>query len=150
MYSVSITRLRVRSIWYMPIFIVHAMRSMSQAQSAEGIAGVETRFEKNNVVWTKTVWQDESLMKKYRSSGAHQVAMRLLSEICSEASIVRWSQETPDLPAWEEAHQRMLAEGKLSHVKRPSPLQASGRTAPAAMAAGFAPPMPPRQERYQA
>ena len=66
--------------------------------------------------------------------------MRLLSEICSEAAIVRWSQETPDMPTWEQAHQRMLADGKLSHVKHPSPLQAAGRTAPEGMAAGFTPP----------
>ena len=149
MYNVSITRLRVRSIWYMPLFIVHAMRSMSQAQKAEGITGVETRFEMKNVVWTKTVWQDESRMKKYRSSGAHQIAMRLLSKICSEASIVRWSQETAGLPTWEQAHQRLLADGKLSHVKHPSPLQAAGRTAPEVMAAGFTPPMPPRQKQSQ-
>jgi hypothetical protein len=79
MYNVSITRLRVRSIFYMPLFILHAMRTITQAQKADGVQGVETRFEKNNVVWTKTVWTDEATMKKYRGSGAHQVAMRILS-----------------------------------------------------------------------
>ena len=82
-------------------------------------------------------------MKKYRGSGAHQVAMRLLSEMCSEASVARWTQDTTDLPTWEEAHRRMLAEGRLSKVKHPSPMQAAGRTAPETMIAGFVPPMPP-------
>jgi len=147
MYTVSITRLRVRSQWYLPLFLVHAMRTMSQAQNAEGIASVETRFEKNNVVWTKTIWQDENWMKKYRGSGAHQIAMRLLSEMCSEASVVRWNQETADLPRWEEAHRRMLADGKLSKVKHPSPLQKSGSTAPDEMRGGFTPPMLPRRSK---
>ncbi len=143
MYNISITRLRVRSIFYMPLFMLHAMRTMTQAQKAEGVLGVETRFEKNNVVWTKTVWTDEAQMKKYRGSGAHQIAMRLLSEICSEAAYTRWQQETPAMPTWEEAHQRVLHAGKLSKVKHPSPLHAAGKTAPDAIINGFAPPMPP-------
>ena len=143
MYTVSITRLRVRSIFYLPLFLLHAMRTTMQAQKSEGIAGVETRFEKNNVVWTKTVWNDETQMKKYRGSGAHQIAMRMLSEMCSEASVARWQQEGTELPTWEEAHRRMLTEGKLSKVKHPSPLQLSGLTAPDAMQAGFKMPAPP-------
>lgn len=143
MYTVSITRLRVRSIFYMPLFMLHAMRTMTQAQKADGVQGVETRFEKNNVVWTKTVWAEESAMKNYRSSGAHQVAMRILSEMCNEASVARWQQESTELPTWEEAHRRMLTEGKQSKVKHPSPLQASGKTAPDTMQSGFKMPAPP-------
>ncbi len=143
MYTVSITRLRVRSIFLMPLFTYHAMRTSMQAQKSEGIVGVDTRFEKNNVVWTKTVWKEESAMKKYRSSGAHQIAMRILSEMCSEASVTRWQQEGTELPTWEEAHRRMLTEGKQSKVKHPSPLQASGKTAPDTMQTGFKMPAPP-------
>ena len=143
MYTVSITRLRVRSIFLMPLFTYHAMRTSMQAQKADGILGADTRFEKNNVVWTKTIWSDESAMKKYRGSGAHQIAMRILSEMCSEASVARWQQESTDLPAWEEAHRRMLIEGKQSKVKHPSPLHAAGRTAPEVMQVGFKMPAPP-------
>lgn len=137
MYTVSITRLRVRSIFLMPFFTYHAMRTSSQVQKAEGVLGADTRFEKSNVVWTKTIWSDESAMKKYRGSGAHQIAMRILSEICSEASVARWQQEGTELPTWEEAHRRMLTEGKQSKVKHPSPLHAVGKTAPDTMQSGF-------------
>lgn len=143
MYNVSITRLRVRNIFYLPLFMLHAMRTMTQAQKSEGVHGVDTRFEKGNVIWTKTVWNDESTMKKYRNAGAHQVAMRLLSDICNEASVVRWQQEETELPSWEEAHRRILNEGKLSKVKHPSPLQTTGQTAPTTLNKGFAIPMPP-------
>jgi len=143
MYNVSITRLRVRSVFYMPLFMLHAMRTMMQAQKADGVQGVETRFEKNNVVWTKTVWTDEAAMKKYRGSGAHQIAMRILSEICNEAAVARWQQADAQLPSWEEAHQRMLREGKQSRVKHPSPLQAAGLTAPEMMQSCFKMPTPP-------
>ncbi|MFV9507294.1 MAG: hypothetical protein AB4911_22310 [Oscillochloridaceae bacterium umkhey_bin13] len=144
MYTVSITRLRVRSIIYMPLFMLHAMRTVRQVQKAQGVLGVETRFEQNNVVWTKTIWNAEADMKQYRNSGAHQIAMRLLSSICSEAAYVRWTQDEASLPSWEAAHQRLLNEGKLSKVKHPSPLHAAGKTAPDAMMPGLVPPMPPR------
>jgi len=143
MYNVSITRLRVRSLWYMPLFLLHAMRTALQAQRAAGIVQVETRFEKSYVVWTKTVWQDEALMKQYRGSGAHQAAMRLLSELCSEASYARWQQADPNPPTWEAAHRRLLGEGKLSKVKYPSQAQAAGLLAPEKMRPGFNPPLPP-------
>ncbi|HNN14673.1 MAG TPA: hypothetical protein PKL78_14025 [Anaerolineales bacterium] len=143
MFTVSITRLRVRSIFLMPLFTIHAMRTSMQAQKAEGILGVDTRFEKNNVVWTKTVWKEEAAMKKYRGSGAHQIAMRILSEMCSEASVARWQQDGTELPSWEEAHRRMLSEGKQSKVKHPSRLQAAGKTAPDTMQSGFKMPTPP-------
>ena len=143
MYTVSITRLRVRSIFLMPLFTYHAMRTSMQVQKAEGVLGAETRFEKNNVVWTKTIWSDETAMKKYRGSGAHQIAMRILSEMCSEASVTRWQQEDAELPTWEEAHRRILIAGKQSKVKHHSPLQSSGRTAPELMQSGFKMPTPP-------
>jgi hypothetical protein len=55
-------------------------------------------------------------MKHYRDSRAHLLAMRLLSGICPEASYVRWTQDSPDLPDWDEAHRRLLAEGRLSKI----------------------------------
>jgi hypothetical protein len=69
--------------------------------------------------------------------------MRMLSEMCSEASVARWQQDNAELPTWEAAHHRILTEGKQSKVKHPSPLQASGVTAPATMQAGFKMPAPP-------
>jgi hypothetical protein len=143
MYTVSITRLRVRTVFYMPLFMLHALRTMRQAQKAPGVLGVETRFEKNNVVWTKTIWSEESAMKKYRASGAHQIAMRLLAEMCNEASYTRWEQNEPALPTWEEAHAKILQTGKLSKLKHPSALHTAGKTAPEQMMPGFVPPMPP-------
>lgn len=130
MYNVSVTRLRVRSIWFMPLFALHAMRSTAQAMKSEGIVDFSTRVEDPFTHWTKTVWMEETDMKKFRNSGAHQLAMRILSEICSEASYTRWQQETADVPTWDEAHKAMLENGKLSKLRNPSAFHLGGRTAP--------------------
>lgn len=130
MYTVSITRLRIRSIFYMPLFAIHALRSGAQAQRADGIQNIATRVETWNTHWTRTVWREEGAMKRFRNSGAHQLAMRVLAEICSEASYVRWQQETPDPPSWEEAQRHILAQGTLSKLRHPSAFHQSGRAAP--------------------
>jgi hypothetical protein len=130
MYLVSITRLRVRSYFYLPLFFLHAFRSGAQAQKAYGLIAFDTRAEGGRVFWTRTLWTEEAAMKRYRSSGAHQIAMRLLSRICDEASYTRWTQDSSQPPTWTEIHSRLLAGGQLSKVKYPSAMHLAGKPAP--------------------
>lgn len=118
---VSVTRLRVRSVLYLPQFIVYALRSSGQAQRAPGFLGGRLMREARNAFWTVTVWRDAKAMDAYRTAGAHRAAMPKLLHWCDEASVVHWTQESNDVPAWSEAHERMLKEGRLSKVNHPSP-----------------------------
>jgi hypothetical protein len=47
--------------------------------------------------------------------------MRKLLEWCDEASLIRWTQEQADLPAWQEAYSRLQQAGRPSKVNHPSP-----------------------------
>jgi len=58
-------------------------------------------------------------------SGAHRQVMRRLSEWCDEASVVHWTQESPQPPSWEEAHQRLQESGRPSKVNHPSEAQSN-------------------------
>jgi len=64
-------------------------------------------------------------MNEFRTTAAHRAAMPKLLQICDEASVVHWTQETSELPSWEESHRRMVADGRLSKVNHPSPNQLS-------------------------
>jgi hypothetical protein len=130
MYFVSITRLRLRSIWYLPAFMWHAWRSARQAQTTTGNLGFDSRAEAGLVFWTKTIWTEAAAMNYFRTSGAHQTAMRYLANWCDEASYTHWVQALPELPGWDIAHQRLGQEGKLSKVKHPSPKHLAQHTAP--------------------
>ena len=129
MYFVSITRLRLRSIRYLPAFMWHALRSSRQSQTSSGHVSFDSRVEAGLVFWTKTVWTEEAAMKYFRNSGAHQTAMRYLAGWCDEASYVHWVQATPESPSWDVAYQHLLQDGKLSKVKHPSPQHLAQRTA---------------------
>jgi hypothetical protein len=91
-----------------------------------------------NVYWTLTAWDGESAMNQFRTAAAHKAAMPKLLNFCDEASVVHWSQETAELPSWEESHRRMVMEGRSSKVNHPSPDQ---------LAHQFPPPQPGRLEK---
>jgi hypothetical protein len=127
MPSVSVTRLRLRSLWLLPAFLLHANRSTRQARAAPGFIAGWLGNELPKGFWTATVWEDAAAMRAFRKSGAHAQAMPKLITWCDEASFVHWDQEGADLPGPDAAHDRLAREGRLSKVARPSPRHQAGR-----------------------
>lgn len=125
MAFVSVTRLRLRSPLYLLRFLKHAIPSSQQAIAAPGNLKTLTRRQRF-AFWTLTVWEDEAAMRNYMRSGAHREAMPKLAEWCDEASTVHWHQDSVEPPDWQEATQRMLAEGRLAPLKHPSQNQLAG------------------------
>lgn len=117
---VSITRLRIRSWRFMPAFAFYAVQTQRQSQNAPGNRGVQLLREAGNIFWTASVWESEAAIKQYMISGAHGKAMPKLMNWCDEASVARWHQDSATLPTWQEAHRRLLSEGRLSKVRFPS------------------------------
>jgi heme-degrading monooxygenase HmoA len=129
MAFVSLTRLRVRSYRYLPQFVWQALKTGRQAERSSGFLGGKLLRESKNTFWTITAWDSEADMRAYRNAGAHRAVMPRLLEWCDEASVAHWHQETPDLPSWHEAHQRLINEGRPSKVNHPSPAHAQNQIA---------------------
>ncbi len=130
MAVISITRLRVRSWYFMPDFLLHSTRIARRAQAAPGNLGIETMRESGLVFWSKAAWRDEAAMHAFLDAGAREAALPRLNRWCSEVAVVFWEQETPRLPFWEDAGRRMQREGRTVPVKNPSDNQAAGRIPP--------------------
>jgi hypothetical protein len=120
MAFVSVTRLRVRSIFFLPPFLVYALRSSRQAQRSTGFVGGRLLGDVRKVFWTLTVWTAAKAMEAYRTSGVHLAAMPRLLDWCDEASVTHWTQDSDAVPGWDEAYQRILKEGRSSKVNHPS------------------------------
>ena len=129
---VSITRLRLRSIRFLPLFVWDAFRSLRQVRASDGCLAANTRAHRGPVFWMRTLWRDAAAMNAYRSSGAHRATMPKLQHWCDEASVVHWEQDAAVLPDWIEAEARLRASGRLSRVRHPSPAHARGETLPTA------------------
>ncbi len=118
---VSLTRLRIRSIFFLPAFALHAQRTNSQVKRAPGFRRGGLLPDRDWTFWTMTAWSTQADMRAYMVSGAHMKAMPKLLHWCDEASVAHWEQESETLPTWEEADHRMRSTGRASKVRHPSP-----------------------------
>jgi len=125
MAFISVTRLRVRSPGYLLQFVWESLKSARQAERSSGFLGGRLLRNAKNAFWTVTAWKDETAMNAYRTGGAHRSGMPKLLKWCDEAAVVHWNQEFSGLPSWQEAHRRMVKEGRPSKVNYPSSAQAS-------------------------
>ena len=117
---VSVTRLRIRSIRFLPAFLLNTQRTGGQIRAAAGFLGGELVVDRKLTFWTMTGWVDERAMLGYRNSGAHKAVMPKLIQWCDEAAAVHWTQEGAALPSWKEAHAKLTVEGFVTKVRHPS------------------------------
>jgi hypothetical protein len=128
MTLVSVTRLRVRSVRFVPGFIWYTWRSLRQARRSAGCLGADVRREKRLVFWTRTAWSDLHAMHAYVGSGAHRTAMPNLQNWCDEASVVHFEDASGALPDWDAAAEKIRRDGRPSRVRHPSDAHARGET----------------------
>jgi hypothetical protein len=121
MALISVTRLRVRSFRYLPGFLFFALVSARQGRRARGNLSTSLLNDAKRTFWTCTAWEDEASMREFMMAPPHRRAMPKLLDWCDEAAVVHWLQEGTELPDWREAHRRMVAEGRRSKVRHPSP-----------------------------
>jgi Domain of unknown function (DUF3291) len=122
---VSVTRLRIRSIRFLPFFALHTRRSLEQVKRATGFKGGSLLVDCNWTFWTMTLWDSMESMRQFMLAGSHKKAMPRLLHWCDEASVAHWDQPQDALPSWEEADKRMRQNGRASKVNFPSSCHAT-------------------------
>ena len=116
----SITRLRIRSLRFLPPFALHTYRSLGQVRRAAGFQGGSLLADRSWTFWTMTGWDSQESMRRYMTTGAHRTAMPHLLDWCDEASVVHWDQPEAVQPSWIEADRRMRESGRASKLRNPS------------------------------
>lgn len=127
---VSVTRVRLRRSRHLPAFYWRSLLSIVQAKRAEGNLHTSVLRDADNAFWTLTAWTDERAMRAFMTSGPHKAAMPKLIDWCDEAHVAHWMQDSAALPSWPEAYTRLLAEGRKSKVRHPSPRHESMQLPP--------------------
>jgi hypothetical protein len=122
---VSLTRLRIRSVRFIPLFALHTWRSLRQIKKARGFQAGALLADRNWTFWTITAWDSEESMRQFMISGSHKAAMPHLVGWCDEASVAHWTQPDTSIPSWPEADKRMRESGRPSKLKNPSPQHAT-------------------------
>ena len=122
---ISITRLRVRSIRFLPFFVLYTYRSLRPVKTSSGFQSGGLLADRSSTFWTMTAWDNQESMRRFMTTGSHRAAMPRLLDWCDEASVVHWDQAESALPSWKEADERMPASGRASKVRNPSPQHAT-------------------------
>ena len=125
MTFVSVTRLRPRSLRFLPTIAFHTWRSRRQLKRTKGFIGGYLGAGPKFALWTVTVWTDEASMRAYRNASSHLKAMPKLVESCAEASVVHWSTDNTLIPSPSEVAERMK-QGRTSKLRYPTPQHAAG------------------------
>ena len=120
MILVSVTRLRIRSLRFLPGFAYFSLLSFIQAKRSNGCVHARAVRETGLVFWTISLREEEAAMRVYRNKGSHAVAMPKLAEWCDEATVVHWRQENEVPPTLLQAHAHLISEGKVSKVRFPT------------------------------
>ena len=127
---ISVTRLRPRRFWHVPLILFDSLRITRQVRRAEDFVGGYLAFGRGPSFWTVTVWRDLDAMRAFRNRNAHFAAMPTLLGRCDEASYTHWEQDAPLAPPPDEVRRRLQSDGRLSKVRRPSPEQTKGIACP--------------------
>ena len=122
---ISLTRLRIRSIRFLPLFVLYTVRSLRQVKASPGFQEGALLPDRGWTFWTLTAWTTQEDMRRYITSGAHKAAMPRLMHWCDEASVAHWEQTESALPSWADADLRMRTIGRISKVRQPSPHHAN-------------------------
>jgi heme-degrading monooxygenase HmoA len=120
MAVIAVTRLRLRDHAYLDEFFASAVALLEQANNSAGVLGADVLAEENDAFWTTTAWQDRDSMVAYVSTDPHLTTMEHLDEWCDEATFVDWEQSSPDLPDWQTAFGRLVADGQPASLTHPS------------------------------
>ena len=122
MAVVVVTRLRLASHDVLDAFFASAVALLEQAKASPGVLNVDVLAEANDTWWTCSSWRDRNAMNVFVATDPHHATMARLDEWCDEATFVDWEQDDGDLPSWSQAFDRLVADGRSSHLARPSPL----------------------------
>jgi hypothetical protein len=81
---ISITRLRVRSVRFLPLFVLFAFRSLRQVKTAAGFQNGSLLADRDWTFWTMTAWDNQDSMRRFMAAGSHKEAMPRLLDWCDE------------------------------------------------------------------
>lgn len=106
---ISITGLRLKRFWYLPVFLRYALPSLRQAESAPGCLLAEAK-RINGVFHTVTVWNSREETRAFAGSGIHKKAVKVFSRFFTGHIL---GYEATEVPTWPEAHRSCLDRGRI-------------------------------------
>lgn len=110
---VSITRLKLKSIWLLPKFARQSNLVAQQAKESPGNLKVKLSNRWFRYFYTLTHWNSKETMQQFMIHGAHKTAMQQWSDYASE--VKAYGFETNEPPKWKEARLIIENQGRITN-----------------------------------
>lgn len=154
---VSITRLRIRAVRFLPAFLVDTLLSARQVKRAEGYLGGRMLANRRQTYWTMTAWTDAAAMRASMTAGPHRRAWPPITPLCKRGKSIATANPTfrggscsmtsftSSIPCrfWHRAtfcavrSKRMSWGDYCTRLRLPLPATVSVRLAPCTVIAGW-------------
>lgn len=108
---VSITRLKLKSIWRLREFIKMSNEIFEQAQNAPGNLNTKLSNRWFRYFYTQTHWNSREAMQQFVVNGAHREAMKQWKDIAMEIKVHGF--ETSHPPKWKLSRQLVAQQGRV-------------------------------------
>ena len=107
---ITITSIKLRSLWKFFKLSLHGMKVMQQAKSQKGFIKMKnTGFGYWH--YTLSAWETEEDVKNFSKSGAHLLAMKESQALSTEIGI--YTYESDKMPDWNEAKELVKEKGRV-------------------------------------
>jgi len=107
---VTVTSLKLRSLWGFFKLSLHGLRISNQAKAERGFLAIKnTGF--GYVHYTASLWQSEEDLKRFAKSGAHLQAMKISASLAREVRTLTFA--ATKIPDWKEAKKLLAENGKV-------------------------------------
>jgi hypothetical protein len=111
---ISLTYLKLKSIWKFFPLSYNAMHIVRQTRAQEGFVKMKSMgFGYHH--YTLSVWDGEKDLKEFSRSGAHLRAMKKSNSLASEIRIYTYHDEK--IPSWKEVKAILREKGKVFTFK---------------------------------
>ncbi|MEP2025676.1 MAG: hypothetical protein ABJH98_04220 [Reichenbachiella sp.] len=110
---VSITRLKLKSIWLLPRFARQSNKAAQQAKAAPGNLKVKLSNRWFRYFYTITHWNSKQAMQQFMINGDHKEAMQHWNKYASEVKAHGYETDQP--PNWKDARLIMENEGRTTN-----------------------------------
>lgn len=107
---VTITSIKLRSVWHFFRLSLFGMKISRQAKSEKGFIKMKnTGFGYDH--YTISVWKTEEDIKRFSHSGTHLEAIKQTRRIATE--VRTFTYQTGELPRWAEVKKLLELKGKI-------------------------------------
>lgn len=107
--KITITSLRLKSIWHFFKFSLLGMRVLEQLKHSKRIKQRTVGFWR--VHYTMTLWNDEQEMRDFARQSHHLASMKRSREVADEIRILTYDGDR--LPTWKEAISLLRSKGRI-------------------------------------